>query len=114
MQSVNDINTEMKQGTILHVTPTEAAGFVEWALVNGVFDDAMKRVLQAYAESRRGTFASIKYWLSTHCNEMRAMEHACTPDENKRREICGHKADKLDNVIFQIDSMEQGTEGFKC
>ena len=39
--------------TVLHVTPAEASEFVQWALLNGVFDPAMKTTLQAYAEARR-------------------------------------------------------------
>jgi hypothetical protein len=92
----------------LHVSPAEAAEFVEWALLNNVFDDHMRTVLQAFAESRRRTFAEFRVWCENHYNELRQFESSRPPDQRDSAVIAGHKADKMDNVIYQLQLMERG------
>jgi hypothetical protein len=93
---------------VLHVSPAEANEFVQWALLNNVFDDHLQTVLQAFAESRRAVYRDVKEWCAEHHKELRVTENCCTPAESDKREIVRHKADKMDNVIHQLQLMERG------
>lgn len=82
----------MDDNAVLHVTPTEASEFVEWALLNRVFDERTKLALQAFAESRRRTYSDIRENIAKQHNDLRSFAHSRTPDQHDSAVIANHKA----------------------